>query len=299
VDRVLIVDKPRDLTSHDVVARIRRSSGARKVGHTGTLDPAATGVLIVLIGKATRLAQFFVDEEKEYRGSMVLGVTTDTQDSEGKVLEKSDASRVVWGDVERTFGEFIGTRLQIPPMVSALKRDGTPLYVLARKGVVVEREPRTIHIRELKPLSLSSSEIEFEVICSRGTYVRTLAADIGQALGCGAHLGRLERTRIGSFGVTDALSLESVLRAGRRLDALGFSMFEGLARLPTIRVTEHEGDTISTGGAIVVESARLKVAENELVRVTSDGSRLIAVGRSAESPEGLVVRPVRVFIDPL
>jgi len=235
VDRVLIVDKPRDLTSHDVVARIRRTSGARKVGHTGTLDPAATGVLIVLVGKATRLAQFFVDEEKEYRGSIVLGVTTDSQDSEGEVLERRDASGVQWADVERSFRGFVGTGEQVPPMVSALKRDGTPLYALARKGIVVEREPRTIHISRLDPLSMSSGEIEFEVVCSRGTYVRTLAADIGEALGCGAHLGRLTRTRIGSFGIGDALSLESVMQVRRRLDSIGLSMFEDSRRSPSSR----------------------------------------------------------------
>ena len=317
MNRVLVIDKPRGLTSHDVVARVRRLSKVRKVGHAGTLDPAATGVLIVLVGKATRLAQFFVELEKGYRGRIVLGVATDTQDATGKVESTSDPSRITRAQIEDAFSAFEGETTQVPPMVSALKRDGTPLYVLARRGEVVERQARPVSIRGLRVLSIDMPEVEFEMVCSRGTYVRTLAADIGEALGCGAHLGELARTAVGPFTLDDASPLDRLKRDDLESGTVGRSMFEALTFMPELRVTEAEEDRLSTGGSIDVDSERLPEASGEHLRLSLDGTELIAVGKRgapAESPgaegedigahsdvagERVTVRPIRVFTEPL
>ena len=300
MNRVIPIDKPSGITSHDVVARIRRSSRIKKVGHTGTLDPAATGLLVILTGKATKLAQFLVESEKEYRGSIVLGVRTDTQDADGKVLSAEDASGIGREDVEKAFASFRGETDQTPPMVSAIKRDGTPLYVLARRGEVVEREPRRIHIRRLEVLSIDGPVVGFEVTCSRGTYIRTLAADIGDALGCGAHLGNLRRTRVGNIRQSEALALEDVERMGSDLAQAGLSMFDSLPELPVLALSEREEDAVCTGSPISVERDRLGAPEGTMVRLTTDGRELTALGRVARVEEADVestVRPVRVFAE--
>jgi tRNA pseudouridine55 synthase len=302
VDRVLVVDKPAGMTSHDVVERIRRTSGVRRVGHTGTLDPPATGVLVVLVGRATRLAQFFVDDEKGYRGEMILGSATDTQDADGEVVARGEVGGITAARIEKVFAEFVGAIEQVPPMVSAIKKGGTPLYVLARRGVEVPREPRRVLVRRLVLIGYREPVAEFEVTCSKGTYVRTLAHDVGRALGCGAHLGRLSRERVGRFRIEDALSLDEVSRAGRDLGAIGLSMFDALDAWPALRVSRGELNAIATGTPIEIEEARLGGPAG-LVRITPDGGVLAAIGRS-DKIEGRtcgsrrVVRPVRVFVEP-
>ncbi len=308
MNRILVIDKPRGLTSHDVVARVRRITKVQKVGHAGTLDPAATGVLVVLVGKATRLAQFFVDLEKRYRGRVVLGVTTHTQDSEGNVESTADVSGVTRPQIEEAFAAFEGETEQIPPMVSALKRDGTPLYVLARRGEVVERAPRPITISELRILSVEMPEVEFEMTCSKGTYVRTVAADIGERLGCGAHLGRLVRTGVGPFHVNDATRLDELAGALAGAEGVGHSMYDALCFMPEVRVTQREEDALSTGGAIDIDPERLGNHVGTFVRLSGDGSELVAVGRRVEAspgnggdataPDKIRIQPVRVFVEP-
>ncbi len=309
MNRILVIDKPRGLTSHDVVARVRRITRVKKVGHAGTLDPAATGVLVVLVGKATRLAQFFVDLDKRYRGRVVLGVTTDTQDAEGKVESTADVSGVTRPQIEDAFEAFEGRTEQIPPMVSALKRDGTPLYVLARRGEVVERAPRPITISEMKILSVEMPEVEFEMTCSRGTYVRTVAADIGERLGCGAHLGKLVRIAVGPFQVDDATTLDELAGALADTEGTGYSMYDALSFMPEVRVTEREVEALSTGGAVEIDLERLGDHVGSFVRLSADGSELIAVGRRVEAvpgnggdeavPDRIRIQPVRVFVEPL
>jgi tRNA pseudouridine55 synthase len=302
LNRVLVIDKPSGMTSHDVVARVRRSTKIRKVGHAGTLDPDATGVLVVLVGKATRLAQFLVELPKRYRGRVILGSSTDTQDSTGEVVSTGDTSNLTREQVEQAFVSFEGESEQVPPMVSALKRDGTPLYVLARRGEVVEREARPIVIRDLRVLAVEMPEVEFELECSKGTYVRTVAADLGDKLGCGGHLGRLVRTAVGHFSLDDACSLEDVDRAGPGGGGLGFSMLDALSFMPELRITDREEDVVSTGGSIEVSSDRL-APDAEFVRMTVDGEELAAVGRLTNPEDGDAggsrVRPVRVFVDPV
>jgi tRNA pseudouridine55 synthase len=297
MDRVLIVDKPRGLTSHDVVQRIRWSTGVRRVGHAGTLDPPATGVLVVLVGRATRLAQFLAERDKEYRGEMVLGVTTDTQDSAGAVLEERSIDSVTEAAVRDVLASFVGETSQIPPMVSALKRQGTPLHVLARRGITVEREPRTIRIERLRLLEFAPPSVSFDLVCSKGTYVRTLAADAGERLGCGAHLGQLVRLRVGPFSIEEALPLDEIVSLRKDAGSAGRSMFEALDFWSSLRLSESEAAAVATGGAIEVDESRLGGPPGEHVRLSSDGVALAAVGRRiAGGHAGSVrIRPVRVF----
>ncbi len=215
IDGVLIVDKPSGPTSHDVVDAIRRRFGFRKVGHGGTLDPQATGLLVILIGKATKLSGVFMGTDKTYAGAMRLGISTDSQDGQGKVLREADFSSVAREQVEAEMAKRTGDILQTPPMVSAVKVDGVPLYKKARKGQVVEREPRLIHVYEFTLTEFSPPEVGFLLRCTKGTYVRTLCADIGDALGCGAHLAGLRRTVSGELRIEDGIALEEILKMNR------------------------------------------------------------------------------------
>jgi len=207
---VLLVDKPVDWTSHDVVNCVRRRFRVRKVGHCGTLDPIATGLLVLVLGRATKLSSLLARQDKTYSGTMRLGVETDTEDSAGQVIATGNTSGVTPEDVRRAAGLFTGEIMQIPPMVSAVKKDGKPLYKLARKGQVVERDPRPVTIYSLDLGRIALPDVELEVRCSKGTYVRTLCADIGKELGCGAHLLSLRRPRSGSFDVADAYTMTEI-----------------------------------------------------------------------------------------
>lgn len=208
MDGILIVDKPPGMTSHDVVDFIRRSFGAKKVGHCGTLDPLATGVLVILIGRATRLSQKFSSYDKTYDATITLGILTDTADSEGAISFKVDSLNVTEDHIEEVFKEFRGSIEQIPPMVSAIKYGGKRLYKLARQGIVVPRKPREVYIHKLEITSIRLPEVSFEVVCSKGTYVRSLCEEIGSRLGCGGHMSRLRRMRSGPFLIEHALTLD-------------------------------------------------------------------------------------------
>jgi len=214
-DGVLLVDKPPKLTSHDVVDRLRRHFGFRKVGHCGTLDPAATGLLVIVLERATKLQANLMIEDKTYEGVMQLGIATDSQDADGAVIAEKPVPLLTEADLETVLAKFRGDLQQIPPMVSAIKHQGTPLYKLARKGQTVEREPRLVHIYDLRILKLELPHVHLRVACSKGTYVRTLCHDIGEMLGCGAHLAGLRRTRSGRFDVKDAKPLDELLQLKR------------------------------------------------------------------------------------
>ena len=214
-DGVLLVDKPAGLTSHDVVDRVRRRFGFRKVGHCGTLDPAATGLLILVIERATKLQDRLMSDDKTYEGTMLLGVSTDSQDADGAVIAEKPVPPLTENDIEQALAKFRGDLQQVPPMVSAVKYQGTALYKLARKGKTVEREPRPVHIYDLCVLGLEIPRVRFRVTCTKGTYVRTLCSDIGDLLGCGAHLHELRRMRSGKFDVKDAHSLETIMQQTR------------------------------------------------------------------------------------
>lgn len=210
LDGVLLVDKPGAHTSHDVVARLRGKLHMRKVGHAGTLDPMATGLLVVLLGKATRVSQFLISVDKEYEGSIELGKTTDSQDADGQVMETRPVPALTAADVAAAMQGFLGDQYQTPPMFSAIKIGGVPLYKKARKGEDVEREPRFIRVMSWDLLGFASPRIDFRLRCTKGTYVRTLAHELGAKLGCGAFLSALRRTGSGQFNVAQALTMEQI-----------------------------------------------------------------------------------------
>ena len=207
---LILVDKPMDWTSFDVVAKIRSMFRIKKVGHAGTLDPKATGLLIVCTGRMTKSIDQFTAQEKEYTGIFELGGITSSLDSETEVTDRKDFSRVTSEQVQHVFELFIGKQKQIPPMFSAIKINGRRLYKDARKGKIVEREPREIFIKEFQMTSFELPFVGFRVVCSKGTYIRSLANDCGEKLGCGAYLKQLTRTKIGDFRIEDALKMENI-----------------------------------------------------------------------------------------
>jgi len=215
IDGVLLVDKEPDMTSHDVVAIARRTINQKKIGHCGTLDPMATGLLILVLGKATKLQDLLMAEQKEYVGALRLGATTTTQDREGEILEERPVPELSEEQIRACFDEFLGAFEQIPPMVSAIKKDGVPLYKLARQGKTVDRPPRPVEVFEYEILEMALPVIHFRVVCSKGFYVRTYAFDIGERLGCGGHLDALRRTRSGNFLASSGMTVTD-LKAGDR-----------------------------------------------------------------------------------
>jgi tRNA pseudouridine55 synthase len=214
-DGVLLVDKADGMTSHDVVALVRRQLGIKKVGHCGTLDPIATGLLLVTIGRGTKVQDLLMSEDKEYVGTLTLGATTTTQDRQGEVLETKPVPELHENEIRAAFDKFRGDFYQMPPMVSAKKHGGVPLYKLARQGKVVERDPRFVHVYRYTIDRIAPPDIDFSVLCSKGFYVRTYAHDIGTELGCGAHLKALRRTKSGRFNVEDAITIEEIKNSPR------------------------------------------------------------------------------------
>jgi len=209
MDGVLNVLKPPGMTSFDVVAYLRSLLKQKKIGHTGTLDPGAVGVLPVCIGKATKTIEYLTDKDKEYRAELTLGIATDTQDSYGNVLKVCDVN---FGKEEiiNTIMSFVGDYCQVPPMFSAVKIEGKKLYELAREGITVERTPRKVTIHSINIIDIKDNKVVFDVVCSKGTYIRTLCSDIGEKLGCGGHMSFLVRTRSGRFKLSDSLTLEEI-----------------------------------------------------------------------------------------
>lgn len=204
---VLLVDKAEEMTSHDVVAIARRALNTKKIGHCGTLDPMATGLLMLVIGKATKIQDLLMSEDKQYVGTLRLGSTTSTQDRQGETLDIKEVGDYPAEQVHQAFSGFMGDFEQIPPMVSAIKKDGVPLYKLARQGIEIVREPRKVHITGFEINRIELPEVDFVVNCSKGFYVRTYAHDIGGVLGCGAHLSALRRTRSGKFTLDRSVTI--------------------------------------------------------------------------------------------
>ena len=209
-DGVLLVDKAPGMTSHDVVALVRRRLQIKKVGHCGTLDPIATGLLLLTLGRGTKIQDLLMAEDKEYSGTMTLGVATATHDREGEVIETREVPALSDDTIRGAFEKFRGDFYQMPPMVSAIKHGGIPLYKLARQGKTVEREPRLVHVYRYSIDRIALPEIDFTVVCSKGFYVRTYAHDIGAELGCGAHLSILRRVKSGRFDVADAITVDEI-----------------------------------------------------------------------------------------
>ena len=207
---IVLINKPAGITSHDVVSIVRRTFKMKRVGHAGTLDPMATGVLVILLGVSTKLSDKFVAFDKTYRATLRLGLKTTTADIMGQTLQERSYEGIDEGAVRKVFGQFIGETQQLPPMVSAVKHKGERLYKIARQGLVVERIARKVRIDELTILESRLPDVEFLMSCSKGTYVRQLAEDVGEVLGCGACISQIERTKVGPFDIKDAVTLENL-----------------------------------------------------------------------------------------
>jgi len=296
MDIIINLNKPKDITSHDAVAKVKRILKAKKAGHAGTLDPLATGVLIICTGRATRLASYFSGLDKEYRAVMKLGQTTDTQDAYGTVLEHKDFSDIDREKIEKVLLSFKGTTRQNPPMFSALKHKGTPLYKLARKGIEVERKAREITIREIEVLSVDLPFVTFRTVCSKGTYIRTLCDDAGRKLGIGAHLFRLERTAVGHFHVEKSSTFEGLASRESDAELRGiYSMDSALAWMPELAIDEPLVRSVKNGaplsaGQCGAFSAELKNANG--IRIKAPDNRLLAVGRYSDDKDLIVMNVV-------
>lgn len=222
------------MTSHDVVAITRRALNFKKIGHCGTLDPMATGLLMLVIGRATKIQDLLMSEDKRYEGTLTLGATTSSQDRMGEVIEEKEVPNLSAEELKKAFDQLTGNFEQIPPMVSAIKKDGVPLYKLARKGQEVERPPRPVHVTNYEISRIDLPEVEFQVDCSKGFYVRTYAHDIGQSLGCGAHLSALRRTRSGKFTLDRAVTVDEIKTSsaealkGRMISLAEISVMRGV-----------------------------------------------------------------------
>ncbi|MCS7252641.1 MAG: tRNA pseudouridine(55) synthase TruB [Armatimonadota bacterium] len=299
---VLPVIKPPGMTSHDVVDFMRNLLRMQRIGHAGTLDVHASGVLVICIGRATRITNFIIDCDKVYRGEMVLGIRTTTQDSEGEVVSVSSTEQVCEEAVRSVFKRFCGVISQTPPMLSALRHHGKRLYELAREGKVIERKMRHVTVKRLELLKFYDEEpkrVLFEVECSRGTYVRTLVADIGDALGCGAYLSFLVRTAVGPFSVNDCLTLEEVQKyhANGNLREFILSIDQALCFLPALPLTHIEARRAINGAVTSVRAIDIlpNITVGNLVRLYAPGGKFIAVARVIMGKHGLVCKPECVF----
>ncbi|MGC9327352.1 MAG: tRNA pseudouridine(55) synthase TruB [Candidatus Hinthialibacter sp.] len=302
---VLNIDKPAGMTSHDVVDAIRKAAQERQVGHTGTLDPMATGVLPICIGRATKIQQFLIAQDKEYSVEMRLGVVTDTQDTTGQILVENEVPSFSRDEIASVINRFFGELEQIPPMVSAKHHKGMRLYELARKGVEVKRNPCKIFIHQLRLDEISLPFVRFHVTCSKGTYIRTLCHDIGESLGTGAAMSGLVRVRCGAFHIDDSTPLDTLQTPGD-IESHLCSLNDALSSLPSVTVGSegiasfHCGRALSGG---LIARCNEPFESGSLIRVTSRDGSLVGIGESMMSSDQLdalagnlrVVKPVKVF----
>lgn len=294
MDGVLIVRKEKGFTSHDVVAKLRGILRMKKIGHTGTLDPEAEGVLPVVLGKATKLVELLTEKEKTYEVVMRLGLETDTQDMTGTVLQTFPVS-VTEEQVIKAAESFLGERQQIPPMYSAIKVNGKKLYELAREGKAVERKARNVHFYEIKVLETALPEIRMTVTCSKGTYIRTLCYDIGRKLGCGACMKELLRTRSGQFTLEESLTLEEIqtcMDQGKLQEHIR-DIQEILGEYPLLRCTEEADRLLLNGNALSGDSLTEQSREGWVRMCTSQGD---FVGLYQWNRDSGSYRPVKMFL---
>lgn len=286
---IIVIDKPAGITSHDVVARVRRILKTKRVGHTGTLDPFATGVMVVLVGQTTRLAQFLDKDEKEYEAVVQFGSETDTGDRTG--VRRADCGlrneeldelfgKIDWNEVLK---KFRGELMQVPPMYSAKKVEGKKLYELAREGQSVERQAVPVNIHKLEVLDANEirtphSAFRIRVVCSAGTYIRTLAEDIGRAVGVGAHLSELRRTRAGKFAIASAIALDELAAADEPLSLL-IPMSDAVSHLPEVRLTDERIAKTRSGLSSRIGDSGF--ADKQTIRIADESGILIAVGQYA------------------
>jgi tRNA pseudouridine55 synthase len=291
--------KPPGMTSHDAVSFIRKQLKVKKAGHTGTLDPGVAGVLPICVGKATRLAEYLLARPKSYRAEITLGVATDTQDAYGRVLSEKDCSHISEEEFQKVFYSFLGSIKQVPPMTSAVRSGGVRLYELARRGIEIERKPREVTIYRLnilrKEWKLPYPKVIFDVVCSKGTYIRTLCHDIGEKLGVGAYLSFLIRTQTGSFHINDAWTGEEIT-SSVMIEKYNFllPMQEGISFIPVITVDAGKAEDLIHGKSIILP--RNEYNTNKMYQITDPYNRLIAVGKVFSQKEHIYFfKPSKVF----
>ncbi len=297
LDGILVLDKPAGLSSNRALQAVKRLYGAAKAGHTGSLDPLATGVLPLCFGEATKFSQFLLDADKAYESTFVLGVATDTGDAEGQVLASRDASTLGEADVAAALEAFRGEIEQVPSMFSALKHQGQPLYKLARRGLEVERKARKVVIKQLELRAFrggAQPEVDIYLECSKGTYVRSIAEELGELLACGAHVAKLRRTRAGAFTLADSVSMATLeaLKANDRLadmDALLLPADTAVDDLPLVRLSASGGFYIRQGQPVLVPNAPC----DGMVRVALETGEFLGVGEILDdgrvAPRRLIV----------
>jgi tRNA pseudouridine55 synthase len=286
MDGFLVIDKPEGITSHGVVERVRRLFSQKKVGHCGTLDPMATGVLVLGLGKGTRLSRFIQVDPKKYLAQITLGIKTDTLDKTGKILEEKKI-RVEEREVREVLLSFQGEITQVPPMTSAVKVGGVPLYKLARKGVEVERKPRQVYIHKIDFLSFEEDEyprVNFKITCSKGTYIRVIASEVGKKLGCGAHLSALRRLRCGDYDLKIAHKLDEVeeKESNNELKKLIITFDEALKRYPIVVVKRKLSYRVRNGNPVtlgMVKHRSYPLANETYVRIFDEEGNFLAFGK--------------------
>lgn len=293
---ILPIFKPRGCTSHDMVAKVRRLSKQKRVGHTGTLDPEVEGVLPICLGQATRVVEYVQELPKRYRGSLMLGVATDTEDQTGQVIERVEAvPEITREEVESTIQRFVGEIEQVPPMYSAVKMQGKRLYELAREGKVVDRPSRKVTIYELTCLKLEQGRypiVQFEVFCSKGTYIRTLCVDIGKALGYPAHMTSLVRIQSGPFQLDDCYTVTELeeLAAKEALTEALTKLDEGLCHFPAVTVSQEQGKKVLNGVELVLDESGIEAGQ--LFRVYMETGHFLALYRMGSAGRA---KPEKVF----
>lgn len=293
MDGILNINKPLGMTSFKVVSRVKRITGERHTGHAGTLDPAASGVLPVCLGKATRIIEYLFDETKTYLAEVEFGVVTDSYDSEGAIISTSDPRNVTAEKIEAALSGFRGEIMQVPPMYSALKHGGQPLYKLARTGVEVERKPRRVHISSIEIKSWQPPVATLEIDCGKGTYIRSLAHDLGTALGCGAYMKSLVRKRVGPFKIEDAATLEELEESFKTESGSNhlFPIDYPLSGFISITVSDEQKTLLLHGSNITVEG--METEERTLGRAYSEDGRFIGM---IERQEDGLWKPHKIFI---
>jgi len=288
MDGIVIIDKPAGKTSHDVVSEVKKIMGAKKAGHTGTLDPMATGVLPICLNEATKLAQFLTAENKEYLATMLLGVKTDTLDTEGEITGRSDKF-VSEEEIRAALAKMVGKIQQVPPAYSAIKHCGQPLYKYARKGIFLETAAREIEIYSIVVEDISFPRVTFRIACSKGTYIRSICADVGEMLGCGACLCGLRRLRSGLFSTDMAVSLENYERIEKKSELLAkmLPLTKSLPLLTGIEVEEEFANKLRDGMQPSVDAMRLHVLPflqaGDMIKFISCGGTLVAVAEMLAS----------------
>jgi len=287
---ILNINKPAGLTSHDVVQRVRHILGIKKVGHSGTLDPLATGVLLVAVGQATRLIEYITPGEKVYHATFALGVETDTFDSDGEITATADPTAITRNDLQHAISQFIGDIQQVPPVFSALKKNGVPLYRLARQGKTVEAPPRAVHIGAINLLAFDTPHAKISVTCGAGTYIRSLVHDIGQVLGVGAHLTELVRVANGRWHINDAITLDALAQAAAdgQLSCVLQPLEKAVAHLPTLKLSPAQIRAAITGQRVAAPN----FAPAPIIAGVDEHGKLVAILVPAEKNQ---LKPKKVF----